>query len=327
MYQSSRLRPPPLTISKSKTFAGAIAIFFFFVSLYIYPLYTSGDVLVYRAFYEEVADLSFPEAFFLYQNALGTSEPGYFLLVKLLEEFIQKDMLMSILNGALIYSLLTWSSRHRVSWIAVALLSLNFYLLVLLFPAERLKLAILLLMISVNAHGLRKPVFAAFAFLSHTQTALLIVNWITLKVTPVVRHLIAGKLKKGSWKILAPLLLCGLMLVPMAQHMLSKFDSYGETSGGLSELLKPAIFIALTLVYSPGKRLNALAMHLPVAIAAILVGGNRTVIFSYFIFLNYALQYKRGLNLGVLITSIYFLLQGIEFLQNIFTYGNGFPGN
>lgn len=324
MYQSSRLRN--LTISKSKTFAGTVAILFFFVSLYIYPFYTSGDQVFYRRFYEDVIGESFVDAFLLYQNTLGSSEPGYFLVVKLFANFIQKDTLMSLLNAALVYSLLTWSTRKRVSWIAISLLSVNFYLLVLFFSAERLKLALLLLMIAVNSVGLKKPLFAATAFLSHTQTALLIVNWITLRAMPALKDLMAAKLEKGAWKILVILLICGLMLVPMADHMQAKFEAYDEISGGFSELIKPSIFIALTLIYARGQRLNAFAMHFPIAIAALLVGGNRTVIFSYFVFLSYALQFRNGLNLGVLLTSVYFMLQGLDFLQKVFVYGNGFYG-
>lgn len=323
MYQALSL-PRGLTISKSKTFALAVAILFYFASLYIYPLYTSGDQLFYRRFYDEVAGESWVDAFFLYQNILGSSEPAYFLLVVLFADFVEKDTLMSFVNAALVYSLLTWSNQKRVSWFVVALLSLNFYLLVLLFSAERLKLSLLLLMIAVNTRGFKKPVFAAAAFLAHTQTALLIVNWVTERALPVIKNLMSGRLKKNSWKILVILAICGVMLVPMANHMQAKYEVYGEMSSGIFEVLKPTVFIALTMIYARGQRLNAFAMHLPVALAAILLGGNRTVIFSYFIFLNYALQFRRGLNLGVLISSVYFIYQGVEFLQNIFDTGGGF---
>ncbi len=315
-----------LVISKTKASAFVIAALYFLFSLQIYPEYIYSDQIGYRLFYEHVADYDIKDAFLLYQGMLGTSEPIYFLVVYFFADWLDKDVLMSLLNAALIYTSVIWLRRNKVSWLVLALLSLNFYLMVLFFSAERLKLALLLLMLAVNSAGIKRSVFAGLAFLSHTQTALLTINWITLKAVPAVSSLLRGELRKSSLKMLV---LCAGLVVLVAQmsgHLQHKFSAYAETSGGLVELLKPFLFVGLTLFYARRERINALVMHSPLLLAAFLIGGNRIVIFSYVIFLAYALRYRNGKNLGVFLTSAYFIYQGIDFLNKIIEHGNGFHG-
>ena len=79
----------------------------------------------------------------------------------------------------------------------------------------------------------------------------------------------------------------------------------------------------MTLIYSRKKR-EIVFLYFPLFIAIFLIGGDRLNMFGYFIFLYYALQVNRGVNFGVIATSIYYLFKTYEFILNIFLYGEGF---
>lgn len=81
------------------------AIFAFVVSYLILPFYSAGDQISLRHVYEMLPNLGFLEGFFYYNGTLDSQEPGYFLLVYVFSGFMDKDLLMSLLNAVLGYYL------------------------------------------------------------------------------------------------------------------------------------------------------------------------------------------------------------------------------
>lgn len=313
-----------MRVSVVSFYASIFACFSFVISSIFLPLYTGGDQVYYRGFYEILPAFGFLEGFDNYRSMLGSSEPVYFLIVYAFSNFLDKDILMSLLNAALGYFLALWLLRKNVSLIIVGLLLLNFYLLVLFFSAERLKLGLIFLMASITFAGALRYVLIGFALLSHVQAMVLVVGRIFYTLTSHVPPLFFGRLRFGlAWSFGAAL--CSVVvLFVMRDHILAKYDHYSQYSGGPEHLLKPMIFTLFTLVYARSNKLEAVAMQIPIIAAAFLIGGERIVIFSYFVFMFYALQVNRGLNFGVLLFSVYFFIKGIIFMGDIFYYGNGF---
>ena len=65
-------------------------------------------------------------------------------------------------------------------------------------------------------------------------------------------------------------------------------------------------------------------MFIPLFIAVLLVGGDRINMISYIVFLYFSLPIKKGLNFGVIVSSVYFMVATIFFVGNILLYGDGF---
>ena len=109
------------------------------------------------------------------------------------------------------------------------------------------------------------------------------------------------------------------------EHLLAKYLIYASYNKeyGIFNLLRIFIFFLMTLIYSRKKR-EIVFLYFPLFIAIFLIGGDRLNMFGYFIFLYYALQVNRGVNFGVIATSIYYLFKTYEFILNIFLYGEGF---
>jgi hypothetical protein len=303
-----------------------IGALFFAFSMFVYPYYIYGDQTYYREFYEIAPSWNWVQAYSYYQRILGTVEPGYFLIVKVFSPMVGKDFLMSSVNGALVYSLIYWAQKRGVSWLAIVLLAPNFYLMVIFFSAERLKVGMLFLMLAVNTSGAFLRIWASLAFVTQAQTIFLGINWLMIRILPPIRAILGGRFKKSSWKILVLLVGSALLLNPMMGYLLAKYDAYSSRSGGIFEILKPLAFLLLTLWYARSEKMNAFLMHLPIIIGAFAVGGERLVIFSYFVFLSFALRRKRGMNVAVVFTSLYFGYKGFDFLDNILEFGDGFQG-
>lgn len=300
------------------------AVFAFVVSYFILPFYSAGDQTSLRHVYDMLPNLGFLEGFFYYNVALDAQEPGYFLLVYVFSGFMDKDLLMSLLNAVLCYYLGLWLIRKNIPWRIIALLSLNFYLLVLFFSAERLKLGLLFVLMASAYSGAYRHIYLCFAIFSHVQIALLLVSKLSSNIAISVLPLFRGRLRlKLLFSLVGALFVVGLLFT-LREHILSKMEVYMALSGGVTHLVKPLIFTVFTLYYARHRWFEAFSMHAPIMLAAFIVGGERIVVFSYFVFMLYGLQFRRGSNFGVYLFSTYFFVKGIIFITNIITYGNGF---
>ena len=96
-----------------------------------------------------------------------------------------------------------------------------------------------------------------------------------------------------------------------------------DTSSNFENVWRSIIFYGMTLFY--GKNFKIVTLnYLPLIITIFFLGGHRLNIFAYMIFLYYALAYKRGLNLGILITTIYFALKSFKFVNLFVSTGSGY---
>jgi len=300
------------------------AVFAFVVSYLILPFYSAGDQISFRHVYEILPNLGFLEGFFYYNGALDSQEPGYFLLVYVFSGFMAKDLLMSLLNAALGYYLGLWLISKNVSWRIIALLSLNFYLLVLFFSAERLKLSLLFVLMASAYSGVFRYSYLCFAIFSHVQTALLLVSKLCANISISMLRMFRGRLAlRLLFSLVGALFMAGLLFT-LREHILSKMEVYMALGGDVTQLIKPLIFTAFTLYYARHRWFEAISMQAPIILAAFIVGGNRVVLFSYFVFMLYGLQFRRGSNFGVYLFSTYFFVKGLIFITNIISYGTGF---
>lgn len=312
-------------IKNSRSFTPYFFGFWAFIfSYFVMPFYVGGDQIHYRGYYDGVSSLGFMEGFQYYKSMLGTEEPGYFLLTFALSGVVEKDLLMSLLNGCLVFFVVLWCCRINVSLFVLALLPFNFYILVLFFSAERLKLSLLFLVMALICTGVARYFLLLCGFFSHVQTLLLAGGKLFSSFVTLSTPLLRGKVGRGMFVVLVGFGFVCILAYLMRDHLVAKFIYYYQSSGGVINIVKPLIFILATLFYAPRRTVESLSMHFPVLLAALLVGGDRVVIFSYLIFMYYALQVGRGFNFGVLLFAVYFFVKGMFFLDDIFSHGQGF---
>lgn len=317
-------RKGAVLVDKDKVFAGFWSIGVFLGSLFLFPLYTGGDQLFYREFYAGIEGLSIGEAWRFYRDSLGTSEPGYFILVYFFGQYIPKDFFIASLNGVLTYFLFLWALRTGVSHLVLALFVFNFYFLVLVFSAERLKISFLTMAVGAYVGERLKLALWGVSLFAHVQSAMLIMSLQAARIARITKKFFLGKIG-NDFVILAVLsLVSGVALALLFGHVSHKVEYYHAIWGGWDATLKPFVFMGLAAYCAKGRRFEAMVAFAPIVAAAYFVGSERTVMLAYAVFMYYGIRYRNGLNFPVFLTSCYFGIKGGMFLVNIIRAGDGF---
>jgi len=313
----------------------AVSILFsiavFLLSLVVSPYYIYGDQLHYKNFYNSMPEFGFFEGFKYYNSSLSSREWFYYSLIYTFAGWLDKNVLMSFLNAALAFFVAVEFLRRGASKFLLCMIFFNFYFLILLFSAERLKLGVLFCLLAFSTQGCKGFICWVMALLSHAQTLILLVISILSKMAADAVFIFQGRLKYGFLISVALFVVFVVIIVTaLGDHIATKFDAYsgpdGIFAGGWQALWKPTIFLVGSAFYAKQKRYEAVIANIPLLVAAFFVGDERLVMFSYFIFMYYAVQVNNGLNVGVLMSSFYLLVKGVLFLSNILAYGDGFYG-
>jgi hypothetical protein len=299
----------------------------FAISLYISPLYTGGDQEAYHLAYEAVRGLWWGDGRGLYHSKISSHEYTHYLIILIggiLE--VDKNLLMSIFNGILAAYVVRlfrfWGANLSL---AVAMVLTNYYFYVLYFAAERVKFALFFLVLSLLY--IRKPwVFIACTFLSLWAhfSFLFIYSGVWLSCLP---EKIASwrKDKAGCITTIFYASLATLGVTLESKYLLWKFNTYNsiKESISLADLMPALGLLAFVFMYTE-RRIFALIHFMPILVGILILGDSRLNMLAYFIFLYYGLRFNGGLNVGVLLTTIYFTYKTWVFLSNIFVSSQGF---
>lgn len=302
-----------------------------FVSIFLFSYcvggyYVNGDQESYTLFYDNVINYELIEGYAYYRSFLGAAEPVYYFLVWSFSRILEKNLFFSLLNSLVGVLLLRWMLLKRVSFVVIGLMAINFYLMVIFFSAERLKVGFLFIMLLPWFGQMWRNLLVLLSVFSHLQLFLLLVARQFYLLLDGVLRLLKGRMKKHILTIFAASFLLLIALGPIFPYLLSKLSIYYDASHSFLGFFKAVFFLLLTTVYMHGRKakFEVICMHLPIVVSTLIVGGERLIILSFVIFMYYALQIRRGLNLGVVFLSLYYAIKGLAFLQSVFMYGDGF---
>lgn len=312
------------TSRKISPFSLLFALVAFGFSLVVFPYYTEGDQSHYIKFYEAMESLDIVTGYVAYLNYLGAVEPLYYLIVYLGSGFISKTLLFSIFNAILAYYLSKTLIALNVNKVLIFSLLLNYYLVVLFFAAERLKVSMTFFLISFHQRTLFKSYFfILLSILSHLQAMLLVVaTKFTFIFSEIKRFFPRSVLKRMFFYMLIAGAVFGAIIF-MFDGLRRKFEIYSAVVR-VDGVIKPMVFMALTLLYAQRNYFKIILIFIPLTVASVIVGPDRIVIFCYFVFFAFAVQVRRGLNVGMILTLCYFLYQGVDFVINIIKYNTGY---
>lgn len=316
-----------MKIKKSLFFGMLAAIFAFLTTSYISPYYIDGDQYHYRDFYKYCFynSLTFTQQIFCYNNTLGSNEPVYFLLSKIANPYLTKDLFISISNSILAFLIVLLIFRyHKTGWqryLLVALVLSNYYLMVLFFSAERLKFAFIFLIAALLASQMKKFIFFGLAMLTHAQSALLIAPYFISKIL----HKDTKPIIKWATLIASLIMFIGAFLV-LKEHVTSKFTVYStgveEDGTGLMGMVKTSIFIILA--YISTRKILPVIAGIPLIAISYFLGSDRIGMLAFILYLGATLYYKNKMDLILFIVMLYFSYKSIDFILNILRYGSGY---
>jgi len=170
--------------------------------------------------------------------------------------------------------------------------------------------------------------FFGLAIFSHLQILILCLGRALQLFINEVKPLLFKLQFKRSLLFVLPMIVFVFFAINSTQisglpYLFFKITAYGGDRS-IFDFLRMTIFLLIALYYTKD-RLETLIYFLPLFIALYFVGEDRMNMIGYIFCLYYCLPYRAGLNLGVLITSLYFLYANIDFISKIILYGNGFP--
>lgn len=297
----------------------------FTLSIVITPFYIYGDQIHYIKLYNGLVGLDLYEGYYFYKTSIDSREPVYFFLAWLFSNFgVEKIYFVSIFNSVLAY--FSYRFLNKVGghpFIVFLIVSLSYYSLVLFFSAERLKFGIIFIIMALIYYK-KRYLFYVLSVFSHAQVIIVITSLIFLKASQELSDFFT------EFKISKRILLSIIIAIPIAmgvfiimqEHLLSKFDSYFAIRNIL-ELLKLGSLFILSIIYAKSKK-EVITVFLPLFFFTFIFGGERVNFIGYFYFLYFSIYYRKGFNLGILFTLLYFLYASFDFLLNVIKLGDGF---
>lgn len=303
----------------------AIFCIVYVFSIYLLPYYVGGDQAWYRSFYFELKGAPFNDVLELQRLIVGGSEPIYGFLMWLGAYFgFDKDYYVGFFNSVFAMLLFALLRRYKVNYVVVCLCFLNFYFLVLLTSAERLKFGYILLFLSFFFAGYSRYILATFSILAHFQMIINILSLMSFKAS-LLRW--KGKVSLKGMFVFSLAVSLGLVFLfflfsRFGDALSTKLGAYTEF-GGIEGMLNFVLLFILAIWAFPVKK-DIIYALIPVAFAIFILGpyrANMVAVFMWFfvIFIRGASNHP-----AVYILLIYFMLKGFQYISFIIMYGNGF---
>jgi hypothetical protein len=305
-------------------FCLSCATFVFIYSLYLAPFATEGDQIHYRKIYEQIGFMDLMSGFQYYLLSLDSKEVVHFYFSWLFSSLgIPKNLFVAFFNSLLgYYSAVFFVKLNTSKLIAFLIITTSFYFNVLYFSAERLKFGFVFFVISMVCMGKGKR-FYFFTFTSIMSHAQMLISYLSIAFAAVMRTVErVFTHQKLSKSLLSLALLGAIIAFAIGPHVLHKLSAY-ETDIKPFDLLKISVIMLLSIYYARNKR-EAFYIFIPLIIVVAIIGSDRVLMLGYFVFIYYGVQVNRGVNIGVLLTTIYFSLKSIPYLYNLIYFGNGF---
>lgn len=319
-----------MKVNAAHLWAVIVSIITLIFSLIFLPFYWDGDQYFYRDFYRNCFHEGYNHArqLFCYQNTLGSTEPVYFYLAKFANPYFEKDYFIAIANTIFSYLMVLlifkWYKKTPSRLVFLGLVCTNYYFIVLMLAAERLKFSFIFLIAAlvVSKNWQRFALFG-LSLMTHIQSALLIATF-----------LIANVLKDGT-KLWIKAVLCVVGVVGFAgafivlqDHILSKFVSYSEgteESGlGIISVIKTSIFVVLAFIST--RKILPVVAGTPLVLLSYFLGSERIGMLTFILYVCSVIYYKRKADLLLLLVMLYFTAKTPGYISNVITYGMGYLG-
>jgi hypothetical protein len=315
-----------LKISRTNLYAFVLSPFLFGFSFFLVSNYLYGDQVVYRELFDALDSARFSEVFYLSIAIVSGAEPISAILLWVGASLgFDKDVYVSLFNLGLMLGLFYFLRANRAPWYVIFLVFTNYYLLVLLTGAERLKFAYFFLLLAACTKGKVQVLFLSVAPLAHFQSLILLVGIASGYTGNAVRVLFKRWVfpKKYLYFGIVFFILIFVFLALFGQSVFYKAAIYMRSSDGMAGLFQVLVLLVLALLVTKD-RLRIFLALLPIIVAVFLLGGNRVNMVAFSV-VFYFLALERRLTSVLFLTILFYLsFKSVGFLENVILYGDGY---
>lgn len=301
-----------------------LAIYFF--SKYLLSIYIFGDQKHYTELYYSLNGASITEVPILQLFHTGSAEPFYGYLVWAASNFgIEKTPLMAASNGILGVAIAATIRKLNGSIALAAVLFTNYYFIVLLTAAERLKFSYIMFCLAILAGGRAGRIIFLLTPITHFQSAITIssVAFARLASELTDRTRRAWDRLKGLTGLSVGFVFLLLLFLRFQERILRKIESYREYGESIFDSYQILILL-VTALFVARNRIEAILFFAPLVVSATLLGGSRVNMIGFVMLFYIGLKDKRYFHPVLIALYLYFTFKSFGFVNNIIDQGVGF---
>ncbi len=300
----------------------------YYMSVYLLENYTYGDQTYYTRFYESLKGESLLQV--PYQQLLntGSSEPLFGFVIWVGANFgFEKVVFISLINT--LFTLVTGLALRKLgaNIFIATLIFTNYYFLVLFTSAERLKFSYFAMMLFFLSSRKLKIFFFLIAPLFHFQTVINYASWFSSRFFRVKLSAFKKRsfqLKMGFYFIVGVFSINYVLTrygIAVSDKLAYYFASAGDGAFGIAKGLLLIISGFLMRI----RFVTVFSYFLPILFAAALLGPERVNMIGFVMFFYLACQEKKLGHPIFIAILLYFSFKSIGFVDNILTFGTGYP--
>lgn len=298
---------------------GITAIIVYVISYSLLTAYVGGDQAYYTLMYDLSRHSPLDTMSEIQRETTGSSEPLFGLIIWCLSRLGDKVVIISLCNVILVYQIFSFYQLHKVPPIVYILTVTNFYIFVLFTSAERLKFAMILIMLFSAMRSRARYIALASAIFVHFQTVIFCVSMIAPYALPAFQK--TGRTKNRIHLALASIVFLFVVSFSYGSAILDKLAAYSRAEA--ASALPSVIILAICMVFSRNKIISFLTIF-PLVIFAFILGGDRVNMITFIMYVYISIRDNNCKNPIFIAIMLYFSYRSWEFSENIYYFGNGF---
>lgn len=301
-----------------------LALIGYAASYSMLEMYVLGDRSYYIDFFNSIEFVDLSEVSEIQYSKTGSREPIYGFLMWIASGSIDNIVYISIFNSLLIFLMGYMAIIYRLNVIVYPLYFTNFYLLVVMTGAERLKFSLIFLLLFICVKRNIRYAFLVCAPAAHIQTVIIYITLIAPTIMFKSSNLINNNVKYKKLirnLILAASLAMLLMFVILYQdYIVNKALAYMDSENNI--LMISSLVIASAITFR--KNFVPTISLLPLIFAVLILGGSRVNMIGFVVYFYYVVTLRKSLDPAFLVIMMYLSFKSIGFVDNIIQTGNGF---
>ncbi len=313
------------SVGVSPIFAALVTFAAILASIWLLLNYTTGDAWHYNHFFSSLEGKDAETILFWQLCTTSSNEPLYGLISwAAANAGISRTALVAAANVVLIGLLAIWLRRHDAPWSTWLLLFANYYVLVLLATADRLKLAVIMLLGALLVHRTwQRGTLVTLSLMTHLQSFILVGAWLAGRAPDLMANL---RLRRELPLIVAAVVVAVAGVVFAAYNwgqISGKLYYYSGNSAGLMEGRDFVLLMAVGLIVS-SNRPRVMLTQLPLLILALILGDSRVTIVGVMMLFQQIVEERRTGHPLFILLMAYPAYKSIGFVENVIAFGNGF---
>jgi hypothetical protein len=297
----------------------------FAFSLYILDIYTAGDQVFYKRMYYALADANIDRVLDIQRANTGSSDVLFGYLFWLGAQFFQKNIYISFFKATLCTQLFVFLKQNKTPYIIYPLFFTNFYLIVLLTSAERLKFSMVFLLFFLLIKNRSRYIFAIASPLTHSQNIIVYASALFKDYSNSLFNVFkTGRINLKQIFVLSTFSLSIIYItLSSLDTIVAKFSVYQVF--GINDMI-PMLLLATAAIFVSKRKMESFLALVPIIIGAYLLGGDRMNMIGFMIFAFLITKERRTFHPVFLIIMAYFSYKSVGYLDGTFRYGDGFVG-